>query len=187
MTEPRKWGSDSVSGKSRDCTWLLSMARHAAISHADVGTEDPPGTTIPKTRLNPQSAAHWQPPVTALLSYGGFNVARTQTEYKTRIKLNLPDGTFCRYLTESELRTEIRNGNVRRASTYSAKNRVYQLIQHVKASESKNTKPLITRTDLAKLVGLQRLTKDREIEDIERLIGFGLLPENAAIPAHGYL
>jgi len=107
--------------------------------------------------------------------------------YKTGIRLNHPNGTFCCFITESRLRTEIRKGNVKRASTWTRKNQTYQIVPPPPASQSKNTKPEITIADMRKVVGEQRLTKDKEEIDLERLIGFGLIAPNTAPPLSGYL
>jgi hypothetical protein len=40
---------------------------------------------------------------------------------------------------------------------------------------------------MLKVAGVQRLNPNDEERDIERLIGFGLLPENVVYPQHGYL
>jgi hypothetical protein len=63
----------------------------------------------------------------------------------------------------------------------------YRLVEVAKRSQSKVSMPIITLSDMLKVAGVQRLNPNDEERDIERLVDFGLRPENVVYPQHGYL
>jgi hypothetical protein len=101
-------------------------------------------------------------------------------------KLLNPDGSLHCLITESHARQEIRKGNIRRVSPKN-KPPVYRMVQQADPSESKETMCQITLRDMNMAVGAQRLEKGREQEDLERLIGYGLIAQGTMVPERGYL
>lgn len=78
-------------------------------------------------------------------------------------------------------------GTVHRISRRKEPLQRYRLNPVAEPSQSGNSMPVITLSDTLRVAGLRRLGKNREQVDLERLIGFGLVPENTPIPASGYL
>ena len=103
------------------------------------------------------------------------------------IQLQNHDSSHSRWITPGEAERMIARGEIKRVTPRKSAVRRYRIIEVAKASTSKISIPTITISDMRKVAGEQRLEMGREEQDIERLIGFGLVPENIAIPQHGYL
>lgn len=103
---------------------------------------------------------------------------RTQT-----IQLQLEDGSHCRWITPGEAARMQKSGQIHRISKRKAPVQRYRMNPTIAPSDSRVSMPCVTQSDLRVLVGLQKADEVR----VERLIGFGLLPENTAVPACGYL
>jgi hypothetical protein len=106
--------------------------------------------------------------------------------FKYLAKLNNVDGSFCCNITASQVRTGIRKKNIRRVPQPKGKADVYQMIAAPDPSDSNGTQCSITDRDMRMVCGLQGLDKKNEQQDLERLIGYGLIAENT-IPRHGYI
>ncbi len=110
------------------------------------------------------------------------------------VKLLNDDGTFRCFITCGEASRRTRNKEMRRVRLAHSPKSVYQLIKYPNPSSSARDNTSISARDLRLVIGVQRLCdpysdlkRDKEQKDLERLIGFGLLPENTPMPKHGYL
>jgi hypothetical protein len=99
------------------------------------------------------------------------------------IQLQNEDGSHCRWITPGEAERMQQRGQIRRITARKSPVQKFRMFPRVLASDSPNSMPVPTQSDLRVLVGLQKADEIR----IERLIGFGLLPEDTAVPACGYL
>jgi hypothetical protein len=106
--------------------------------------------------------------------------------FKYLAKLNNVDGSFCCNITASQVKVGIRKKNIRRVPQAKGQTDVYQMIATPDPSESDFTDCSITDRDMRIVCGLQGLDKKEEQKDLERLIGYGLIAENARVH-HGYL
>lgn len=99
------------------------------------------------------------------------------------IQLQNSDGSHHRWVCQGEINRMVERGEVFRVSRRKEARQRYRLKTIAKPSESKETPTVVTVSDSMAVVGLHR------INDVwlERLIGFGLIPENTPLPAHGYL
>ncbi len=103
------------------------------------------------------------------------------------IQLQLEDGTPSRWITAGEAARLEATGKAKRISRRKDAIQRYRLHPVAKASTSSNSMPVITLSDMLKVAGVQRLGKNREDVDLERLIGFGLVAEGTPVPINGYL
>lgn len=103
------------------------------------------------------------------------------------IQLQNHDSSHSRSITSGEAKRMEAKGEIRRVTPRQSPVVRFRVIEVAIASNSKTSLPTITIADMRKVAGEQRLEKGREEQDIERLIGFGLVPENIAILQHGYL
>jgi hypothetical protein len=99
------------------------------------------------------------------------------------VQLQNEDGSHCRWITAGESERMEALGQIRRVTGRKAPSPKYRMNPRIDPSESPNSMPVLTESDLRVLVGIQKATEQR----VERLIGFGLLPENTPMPARGYL
>lgn len=105
------------------------------------------------------------------------------------IRLTHPDGTPHRWITLGEAKRLRDKGEIVRVAS-SRRNRgeiTYRLVEFPSASTSRNSMPTLTLADMRRMAGEQRLEVGKEEENIERLIGFGLLPMNVVYPVNGFL
>jgi hypothetical protein len=103
------------------------------------------------------------------------------------IQLQNHDSSHHRWVTPGEAKRMAARGEIKRVTPRKSPVVRYRIIEVAKASDSKISMPVITLSDMLKVAGVQRLNPNDEERDIERLIGFGLLPENVVYPQHGYL
>lgn len=99
------------------------------------------------------------------------------------IQLQSPDGSHHRWVTQGEINRMIIREEVTRVSKRREKAQRFRLIEVPEPSDSKETPTVVTLSDSMAVVGLHR------VNDVwlERLIGFGLIPEGTPLPASGYL
>jgi hypothetical protein len=103
--------------------------------------------------------------------------------FKQNAKLENADKSFRCYIPAAEAERRVRNKEMVRVSRIKAAQPVYRMIPVAVPSESKDSIATITVSDMRAVAGIQKVN---EIW-LERLIGFKLIPENTALPAHGYL
>jgi hypothetical protein len=106
---------------------------------------------------------------------------------RATIRLENTDGSLHRWITPGESKRMKARGEITRSTSRRSPGVSFRLVEVAKPSESKVSMPVITLSDMLKVAGVQRLNPNDEERDIERLIGFGLLPENVVYPQHGYL
>lgn len=121
------------------------------------------------------------------LSFGlCFNPGNGDLHMRT-IELQNPNGVHHRWITLGEAERLAKRGEIKRITPRRSPVVRYRMIEVAKPSSSKVSMPTITISDMRKVAGVQRLNVNDEQGDIERLIGFGLLPENVVYPTNGYL
>jgi hypothetical protein len=99
------------------------------------------------------------------------------------IQLQNEDGSHSRWITPGEAERMQNLGQIRRVTSRKAPTVKYRMNARVEPSNARSSMTSVTQADLRVLVGIQRASD----EMVERLIGFGLLPEGTMIPANGFL
>jgi hypothetical protein len=102
---------------------------------------------------------------------------------KQDIQLQNFDGSHCRWLCASEVDRMVANGEIHRISKRKAPKQIYRYHPVAEASDSRETSPMLTNSDMKALCGLHKVDQVW----VERLIGFNLLPETTPVPESGYL
>jgi hypothetical protein len=103
--------------------------------------------------------------------------------YKQNAKLQNSDKGFRCWISITEAERMLKAGQIVRVSRMKDKEPVYRMKWFPEPSEAKETSPQITPSDVKRLVGLQRVDQIQ----LERLMGFNLIPEGTQLPEHGYL
>ena len=88
-----------------------------------------------------------------------------------------PDGSHRQYLSRPECERKVKEKVMRRMPRTKGASPKYRMIQYAQPSDSDLSMTTITLSDMQALVGIQKSDESR----IERLIGFGLLPENTRL------
>jgi hypothetical protein len=99
------------------------------------------------------------------------------------IELQNPDGSLCKWICLPEAERMLKGGFIRRISTRKAPKQIYRFHAIAEPSESRDSSPQITPSDVKALVGLYKVDETW----VERLIGFKLLREGTLVPQSGYL
>ena len=98
------------------------------------------------------------------------------------VQLQNQDGSHCRNITQGEADRLVQTGEIKRITARRNPKRQYRKQTLPEPSESHDSPASITMSDMRCLAGLQATDEIR----VERLIGYGLLPEGALAPANGY-
>ena len=106
-----------------------------------------------------------------------------ETMRKQEIQLQNSDGSHCRWLCQAEADRLEKSKEAHRISKRKASRQIYRFHAVAQASESRDSSPQITPSDVKALVGLYKVDETW----VERLIGFKLLREGTLVPQSGYL
>lgn len=102
---------------------------------------------------------------------------------RRNIQLQNEDGSHRQWLCQGEIERLVDSGEAKRITRRKDPSPKYRMNPVAVPSSSRESAASITPADTRAVSGLQRVD---EIF-IERLIGFGLIPEGTAVPVHGYL
>jgi hypothetical protein len=100
-----------------------------------------------------------------------------------RIQLQNGDSSHSRWITPGEAKRLEASGEIFRVMPRKSPVTRYRMKQMPEPSDSRNSPACVTQSDLRVLVGLQKANEKR----VERLIGFGLLPETAFVTRTDYI